>query len=351
MRDARRRGAPIGHKRHSIETSAKRSCGMTAHDSCISGTNKPNGRYDLAVIGAGSAGFSAAITAAELGASVALIGHGIIGGTCVNIGCVPSKNLIRAMESLHQPNTAAHFAGIQVEGRVQDWRAMVRQKNELVTTLRQAKYIDLLPSYNTIGYLEGRARLTRDGLALNGNLIHAGKVIIATGASPSLPPISGMTDVPYLTSTTALEIERLPKSLLIIGGGYIGCELGQMFARAGVAVMIVDIVPILSADEPEISKALAGYFREEEITVRERVQTQAIRRTGGGIALDISTPGGEETLEAEQVLVTTGRRPNTMDLGLDEVGIDLLPNGGIKVDDRMRTTKSGFYAAGDVTGR
>jgi mercuric reductase len=307
--------------------------------------------YDLAVVGAGSAGFSAAITAAEKGARVALIGHGTIGGTCVNIGCVPSKNLIRATEALHHTKAASRFAGIHAEGHVDDWRAVIGQKDELVTSLRQAKYIDLLPSYNTVAYLEGRALLTDRGIDVDGNLVNAGKIIIATGASPSLPPIPSMAGVPYLTSTSALEIERLPKSLLVIGGGYIGCELGQMFARAGVEVTIVDIVPILSASEPDISKALAGYLRDEGIVIRENVTTKAIRRTERGIALDISVDGYGQTLVAEQVLVATGRRPNTADLGLEENGIELLPNHGIKVDDRMRTTKPGVYAAGDVTGR
>src|SRR6266545_2081690 len=167
----------------------------------------PNGRknYDLAVIGAGSAGFSAAITAAGQGAQVALIGHGTIGGTCVNIGCVPSKNLIRATETLHQASAAARFAGLRAEGRIEDWRSVVRHKDELVSSLRQAKYLDLLPSYNTVAYLEGSARLADGGVAVNGNIIKAGKVIVATGASPSLPPITGIDGVPYLTSTTALE--------------------------------------------------------------------------------------------------------------------------------------------------
>jgi mercuric reductase len=324
---------------------------MTMHDCCAPGAKKPNGHYDLAVVGAGSAGFSAAITAAELGAHVALIGHGTIGGTCVNIGCVPSKNLIRATEALHGAHAAARFAGIWAEGRVEDWQAVVRHKDALVSELRKAKYIDLLPNYNTVAYVEGRARLADGGVAVEGALLRTERVIIATGASPSLPPIPGIETISHLTSTTALELERLPRSLLVLGGGYIGCELGQMFARAGVKVTVVDIVPILSAGEPEISQALARYFRAEGIVVRESVKTKAIRKTERGIALDIAVEGRDETLEAEQVLVTTGRRPNTAGLGVDEARVALLPNGGIKVDDRMRTTKAGIYAAGDVTGR
>ncbi|HVA34884.1 MAG TPA: FAD-dependent oxidoreductase, partial [Stellaceae bacterium] len=196
-----------------------------------------------------------------------------------------------------------------------------------------------------------RARLTNDGVTVDESPIKAGKVIIATGASPSVPPIPGIEAVPYLTSTTALELDRLPKSLLVIGGGYIGCELGQMFARAGVKVTIVDIVPILSAAEPEIANALAGYLRDEGIVIREGVKTTAVRKTGRGVALDISDGGRDETIEAEHVLVATGRRPNTASMGLEEGGVELLANGGIKVDEWMRTTRPGVYAAGDVTGR
>ena len=310
-----------------------------------------NGGYDLAVIGAGSAGFSAAITGAEQGAHVALVGHGVIGGTCVNTGCVPSKTLIRAAEALHQIKAASRFAGLGGQARLESWVAIVRQKNELVASMRQVKYVDLLPAYNTIAYLEGRARIENGGLRIDGEPIRSDKVIITTGALPSLPPIPGIESVPYLTSTTALELEELPRSLIVLGGGYIGCELGQMFARMGARVTIVDIVPILSAAEPEISQALAGYLRDEGIIIHENVKTRAIRAAEHGVALDVSLDGKDETIEAERVLVTTGRRPNTAGLGLEEAGVELLPSGAIKVDDRMRTTRLGVYAAGDVTGR
>ncbi|MEX0590102.1 MAG: FAD-dependent oxidoreductase, partial [Xanthobacteraceae bacterium] len=247
--------------------------------------------------------------------------------------------------------TASRFAGIRGDSSLKDWRSLVHQKDELVGSLRKAKYVDLLPQYNTVAYIEGRARLTAKGVAVDGSFLASDKVIVATGASPSLPPIPGMDSVPYLTSTTALELERLPKSLLVIGGGYVGCELGQMFARAGTAVTIVDLVPILSTAEPEISKALAGYLREDGIALREGVAPLSIRKADGGIALEVAAGGKPETLAAEQVLVTTGRRPNTEGLGLAEAGVELLPIGGVKVDDRMRTTRAGVYAAGDVTGR
>ncbi|MBI3433602.1 MAG: FAD-dependent oxidoreductase, partial [Proteobacteria bacterium] len=215
-----------------------------------------NGKgYDLAVIGAGSAGFSAAIAAAEAGAQVALFGHGTIGGTCVNVGCVPSKTLIRAAETLHQASAAQRFAGISARAHAHDWNALVRQKDELVGALRQAKYSDLLPSYNGITYVEGKARLVDAGVAVNGDLLNFKRIIIATGTRPSVPTIAGIDEVDYLTSTSALALPALPKSLLVIGGGYIGAELAQMFARIGVSVTIVCRSRLLPAAEPEIAQA------------------------------------------------------------------------------------------------
>ncbi|HSC60845.1 MAG TPA: FAD-dependent oxidoreductase, partial [Rhizomicrobium sp.] len=260
---------------------------MIVHHHCTVDARRPNGGYDLAVIGAGSAGFSAAITAAELGARVALIGDGTLGGTCVNVGCIPSKTMIRATQALHDVKASARFAGIHREGTLAGWRAIVRQKNELVLSLRQAKYADLLPHYQTITYVEGRARLSRDGLMIEDEQIAVGKVIVATGALPAVPRIAGIETVPYLTSTSALALDELPASLLVIGGGYIGCELAQMFARAGVRVTIATRRRLLADAEPEITKGLTGYFRDEGIAVRDGLTYREIRQTPTGIVLSV----------------------------------------------------------------
>jgi len=319
-------------------------------DCCSTGGSR-NGGYDLAVIGAGSAGFSAAIAAAEQGAQVALIGHGTIGGTCVNVGCVPSKTMIRAAEALHGARAASRFPGLVGEAHVADWRTLIAAKDDLVSTLRQKKYVDLLPEYNGVAYLEGAARFNAAGLQVNGKSLHADKIIIATGASPALPEIAGIEDVSYLTSTSALELTELPRSFLVIGGGYIGCELAQMFARAGTAVTLVTRSRLLPEAAPEISGALTRCLADDGITVRSGLAYSLIEQRAGNIALTIDVNGEKETLTAEQVLVTTGRTPNTAGIGLEESGIRLAPNGGIVVDDRMRTTRPGVYAAGDVTGR
>jgi len=339
-----------------LDTAARSSVGSTSKSAVTADrrfrTNGRNGgAYDLVVIGAGSAGFSASITAADHGAQVALIGSGTIGGTCVNIGCVPSKTLIRAAETIHNARVAARFAGITAEAELTDWRGTVRQKDALVSELRQAKYANLLPAYNGIAYREGPARLIEGGVEVDGACIPARKIIIATGARPAVPAIPGIEAVPYLTSTTALDLEELPRSLLVIGGGYIGAELAQMFARAGVKVTLVCRSRLLPETEPEIGAALTGYFQDEVITVVSGITYRAIRKTENGIALDISRDGQNTTIGADQVLITTGRAPNIEGLGLNEHGIAVSPKGGIVVDDRMRTNVAGIYAAGDVTGR
>lgn len=308
-------------------------------------------RYDLIVIGAGSAGFSAAITAAEEGARVALIGFGTIGGTCVNVGCVPSKTMIRAAEALHGARAASRFQGIIGEAHIEDWSALVADKDALVLGLRQKKYVDLLGAYDSIDYLEGAARLANGGVTVEGRFIAAEKIIIATGASPAIPPIPGLNETGYLTSTTALELSESPRSLIVVGGGYIGCELAQMFARAGAKVTLVTRSRLLPKAEPEISDALADYLEAEGVSVRRGLSYVAAARTEAGVSLTISADGREETLHAERLLLTTGRRANTETLGLREAGVETLPNGAIAVDARMRTSRPGVYAAGDVTGQ
>lgn len=317
-------------------------------DCCSNG----NGTYDFAVVGAGSAGFSAAITAAEEGARVALIGHGVIGGTCVNVGCVPSKAMIRAMEVMRAPRTARRFYGIEAEARITDWAAVVRQKQALVDDLRAAKYIDVLPQHNGIAYLEGAASFADDGgLTVDGHPISVGKIVLATGSRPHIPDIPGLNTVRHHDSTSILELERLPASLIVMGGGYIGVELAQVFARAGARVTIVTRRGLLPEAEPEIGDALTRAFEDEGISVRIVTSYTRVAQAGGGIALTVQTDGGTETLRAEELLLATGRVPNTESLELARAGIEINGGGGIRVDDRMRTSRAGVYAAGDVTGR
>jgi mercuric reductase len=311
-----------------------------------------NGVYDLAVIGAGSAGFSAAITAAEQGARVALIGHGTIGGTCVNVGCVPSKTMIRAAEALHGAGAVRRFPGLSGAAAVDDWAALMAGKEALVASLRQKKYADLLPGYEAITYIEdGLAELTEGGVKVASGVIGSPKIVITTGGRPILPPIPGIEVVPTLDSTSLLALESLPESLVFLGGGYVGAELAQMMARMGVKVTLVCRSRLLPRVEPEVSEALTAVFRDEGITMHCAITYDACRKGPEGAVLSIEAGGRKLELSADHLVVATGRAPNTEGLGLERMGIATDKRGAIIVGDDMQTTRPGIYAAGDVTNR
>lgn len=310
------------------------------------------GRYDLAVVGAGSAGFSAAITAAGNGAKVALIGHGAIGGTCVNVGCVPSKAMIRAAEAIHGAKSASRFPGIAGDARVENWAQLVASKDDLVSGLQQKKYADLLPEYENIDYFdEGPARIVEGGVQIGERLILAPKIIVATGGRPSLPPIKGIDEVSTLDSTELLDLKILPKSLIFIGGGYIGSELALMMARMGVEVTIICRSRLLPGAEPEISDALTESFRAEDITIYCGSTYDACRQDASGVTICIEHEGERRELTADALAVMTGRTPNTEGLSLEDVGVTLDKRGAIVVGDNMQTSNPDIYAAGDVTNR
>lgn len=314
--------------------------------------NDENEAYDLAVIGAGSAGFSAAITAAEEGARVVIIGHGTIGGTCLNVGCVPSKAMIRAMETIHHANTAGRFDGVEAGAKVTDWSAVIRQKQTLVDELRIAKYIDVLPNYNNVAYLEGAAQLQSDGsILVNDTHIEANKIVIATGSRPHIPDIDGLADVDWLDSTSALELQSLPSSLTVMGGGYIGVEMAQIFARAGTKVTIVSRRGLLPEAEPEVSSALQEYFAAEGIEVLSGLSYQRVSSKNDQVSLLASKDNKSIEVTSDKLLLATGRTPNTESLALAVAGIKTDSHNGIIVDAQMRTSREGVYAAGDVTGR
>lgn len=324
---------------------------IDTHDCCT--PDSVEGReLDLAVIGAGSAGFSAAITAVEAGKRVALIGHGTIGGTCVNVGCVPSKTMIRAAEALHGAKAAERFPGLQGEARVDDWAALVAAKDDLVGTLREKKYADLLPGYENVTYIdEGPARLVDGGVEVGERKVTAPKIIIATGGQPAVPEIAGVDAVPTLDSAQLLDLKTLPGSLIFLGGGYIGVELAQMMARMGVAVTIVCRSRLLPQAEPEVGAALADALRAEGVIIMDGVAYGGARRNSDRAILTVTRNGETLDLTADHIVLTTGRRPNTEGLGLAEMGIKTDARGAVVVGDDMQTTRPGIYAAGDVTDR
>ncbi|NUP46364.1 MAG: mercury(II) reductase [Catenulispora sp.] len=312
--------------------------------------------YDLAIIGSGSAAFAAAIAARGKGASVVMIERGTIGGTCVNVGCVPSKALLAAAEARHASLTAHRFPGIIADAGTVDMPALIGGKDTLVTQMRAEKYVDLAADYDweivagTASFVDGSA-LT---VALNdGGLrtIEAAHYLVATGSAPWIPPVPRLAEAGYLTSTTAMELEHLPESMVVVGGNAVGLEQAQLFARLGVAVTVVEALDRLAPfEEPEISAVIEQVFTGEGITVRTATTLTGVDRDERGYTLTAARAGELVELRAEQLLIATGRRPVTTGLCLDKAGVKTGRRGEIVVDEHLRTTNPRIWAAGDVTG-
>ncbi len=238
-------------------------------------------KYDLVILGSGSAAFAAALKASELGAKAALVEHDTVGGTCVNCGCIPSKNLIRAATLFYRARDV-RFPGLNLSGDA-DFPELIAQKDELVAELRREKYSDIAARDPNIEIVEGKGRFVGPHeVAVGDTVLRAKRIIIATGARPHVPAIPGLEGVEYLTSRTAFELQALPEKLIIIGGGYIACELGQMFSRLGAGVTILERGPrLLSSFEPLIAEALLSRFRAEGIRVGLDAEVIAVRGEKG----------------------------------------------------------------------
>lgn len=317
------------------------------------GQKKPvdvNVDYDLVVVGAGSAAFAAAIKATEAGYRVALVEDGVLGGTCVNVGCVPSKALLRAGEMAwaagHHP-----FAGLSTSSGPVDLAKLVSEKDELVDTLRQVKYADLVADYG-FTVLAGHARFTGpDILEVDGKAVTASIFLIASGASPSVPPIPGLLEAGFLTSTTALELTEVPQRIAVIGANAIGLELGQFFLHVGSKVTFVDVANrIAPFEEPEVSAGLSEVLISQGATIHTSTNVLGVALEGNQRVIHLEVDGSEQDLVVDQVLIATGRRPNTAELGLDAAGVNVDLRGAVIVDDHLLTSNPRVYAAGDVTG-
>ena len=313
-------------------------------------------RYDLAVIGSGGAAFAAAIAARRRNKSVVMIERGSIGGTCVNTGCVPSKALLAAAEA-RQIAANQSFPGIRTEVGAVDFAALILGKRTLVERIRGDKYVDLAGHYGwqivrgVAGFVDGP--VLEVALAGGGSRpVEAEHYVIATGSAPFAPPIEGLAACGYLTSTTAMELDELPDSLIVLGGSYVGMELAQLFARLGTRVTVVEILDRLApGEEPEASRLLQQVFADGGIEVRTGVTMSSVARRDGIVEATLRYPGGRiDRLQGQQLLVATGRRPVTDALNLTAVGVKTGNRGEVIVDAHLRTHNPRIWAAGDVTG-
>ena len=304
------------------------------------------------IVGGGSAAFSAAIQAIELGARVTVINAGLpIGGTCVNVGCVPSKTLIRAAEVIYRAQ-AHRFAGIRTQGRLTDFSALINQKNQLIANLRKTKYLDILKKSPDFQLVEGQARFVdARTVQVNGQQFKGEKILIATGARTRIPHIAGLDKVNFLTNETAYQLTHVPESLVILGGNFIGLENAQLFARMGSRVTVVEMLPqILPAEEPEIAKEITRQFREEGIQIFTGAQVRSVMQTGDQIALVMEIDNRTEKMVAKSLWIATGRYPNSDSLNLEHTHVKRDDHGFIRVNEYLETDDPAIFAAGDVIG-
>ncbi len=303
--------------------------------------------YDLIILGGGATAFASALKAAEIDAKVVMIERGVIGGTCVNVGCIPSKNLLGIGELIHDCLNKK-LDGQSFQSMKFDFRKIIQDKDDLVQKLRNQKYADVLKSMPNTEFIVGNAKFrSRNEIDVNGKILKAKNILIATGSSAAVPPIKGIDKVDYLTNIEALSLEEKPDSMIIIGGRALGLEFAQMYSRLGTKITLLQRSDrIIPEEEPEISDAMRSYLEEEGIEIHTGVKIQSVRNDGEE---KVVLASGLE-FRAEKLLMATGRRPNTADLALENAGVLTSESGAVVVDDEMRTNVQNIFAAGDVIG-
>jgi mercuric reductase len=315
--------------------------------------------YDLVVLGGGAASFAAITEASERGLSTAMVNTGLpLGGTCVNVGCVPSKRLLAVGEEAARP-AGNPFDAVRYgddEPSV-DWKTALDGTDDLVEQFRRTNYVDVADHYDTDVY-EGYGRLADDGTTVeivegadDGTRIEGEKALVATGSSPWAPPIDGLDNVAYDTSQSILEKRDLPARMLILGGGYVALEWGQILHRVGVDVTILQRSDrVLSDMEGQLGHEMQRVFRAEGIEVVTGNDFHRVRQHGQGVAVETTADGTHRTITGDGLFVATGVQPNSDDIGLERVGVETADDGSVRVDERFRTTNPDVYAAGDVIG-
>lgn len=307
-------------------------------------------RYDMVVLGGGTAGLVAALGAAGVGARVALVERAMTGGDCLWTGCVPSKSLIAAADLVHRMRHANAVGLTPVEPRVDFTRVMAHVHGARERIAPQDSPARLRRA--GVEVIEEEGHFEAPGLiAAGGRKLRYRTAVIATGSTPAIPPIPGLAEVDPLTNESVWDLTELPRRLVVLGGGAIGCELGQAFERLGSAVTIVEMEDsLLPREEPEAGALIGERLRSEGIDVRTGARAVRAERNTTGGTLRLEHAGDDVAVEFERILVAAGRRPQTAGIGLETVGVETGGGGEVRVDDRLRTTARGVYAAGDVTG-
>lgn len=314
--------------------------------------------YDMVIIGRGAAAFSSMIKASELSegkASILMIGTGLMGGTCVNVGCVPSKYLLEASHANFYPRNPK-FSGVGPTHPNSDFGELMNGVRSLVSHFREEKYEKILESYPNVEVVEAQAcfKSAQEIEILDGSkaVVRGKNIIIATGSRPTAPPIEGLKEAGFITSDTVWSLNDQPESLAIIGGGAIGLELGQAFLHFDSGVSIVEAMPrIMATAEPEISEILQHKLQEEGMKFYIKARISSVGKKNERKFIEVVTTEGKSTVECDQILVAAGRAPNTDQLSLENASVRVDNRGFIETDAGMKTSNPSIYAAGDCVSK
>jgi len=309
-------------------------------------------RFDAIVIGTGQAGPSLAVRLAGKGRKTAIIERKRFGGTCVNVGCIPTKTLVASARAAYVARTAADF-GVVIDGSVRVDMPKVKARKDAIVAESTGNVEKWLRRTSNVTVIEGHARFAGPHLVEVGQRqLEAPEIFINTGGRPTIPKIEGLEKIDFLTSSGMMDLDLLPEHLIVLGGSYIGLEFAQMYRRFGSRVTVVEMNPRLVArEDPEVSQGLQAILEREDITVRLNAECVRLEKRDRGVAMHVSCEDEPREIVGTHLLVAVGRVPNTDDLGLDRAGVATDARGFIKVDDQLATNVPGIWALGDANGR
>lgn len=308
-------------------------------------------RYDLLVLGGGMAGLPVSIKSARKDLETALVEQDLLGGTCLNRGCIPTKTMIRSAEVANLIDRAEEF-GIELASEAQtDMSAVVERQRNVVENIRTGAY-DNVERTENLDLVEGHGTFeSPTEIAVGDRVLRAKTIVVNTGARPATPPIDGLDEVETLDSTSALELTDVPEHLVVIGGGYVGCEYAQMYARFGADVTVFQRPDrLLPEEEPDVSEVIETSFEAEGIDVHPGTSVEQLEQASAHIEVTASTDGETLSADASHVMLATGRQPNTDRIGLDQTTVGIDDKGFIQVDEQFQTADDSIFALGDVTG-
>jgi pyruvate/2-oxoglutarate dehydrogenase complex dihydrolipoamide dehydrogenase (E3) component len=308
--------------------------------------------YDAIVIGTGQSGPALARRLVAAGRKVAIVERKLFGGTCVNTGCTPTKTLAASAQVAHVARRAGDY-GVRIKGSIDvDMKAVKARKDAVVAVFHDGVERSLKTLQGCTVYQGSGRFVAAKKIAVNGSELSADQIFINVGARAAIPPIPGLDQVPYLTNSSMMAVDFLPSHLVILGGSYVGLEFAQTYRRFGSDVTVIEVGPrLIAREDHDVSDAIAEFLKEEGIDVRVDSKIVGVEKQGNAIAVKIESAGKISQIVGTHMLVATGRRPNTDDLGLDKAGIAKDARGYIQVDDELRTNIAGIWAMGDCNGR